>query len=93
MSSIASAIIVVKTVILLLGGAITYIAYRAYRRTHSASLQMLGIGFAVITLGAFLTGGATLLFTLSLEAGVLINSIFVAVGLAVIMYSLHLERG
>jgi hypothetical protein len=54
---------------------------------------MLGIGFAVITLGAFLTGGATLLFTLSLEAGVLINSIFVAVGLAVIMYSLHLERG
>lgn len=86
------AIVAVKTVILLLGGAITFIAFRAYRRTRTASLQYLGLGFGVITLGAFLTGGATLLFTLSLEVGVLINSLFVALGLAIIMYSLYLER-
>ncbi|MDL0139404.1 hypothetical protein PNP85_07800 [Halobacterium salinarum] len=86
------AIVVVKTVILLLGSGITYIAYKAYRRTGTPSLRALGIGFGVITFGALLAGIAHQILSVSLELGILINSVLVAIGLAIIMYSLYLER-
>lgn len=91
MNEIITAIAVVKSVILLLGGGITYIAFKAYRRTGEQSLRVLGVGFGIITLGALLTGVANQFFSVSLEVGVLINSIFVALGLAVIMYSLYIQ--
>jgi len=87
-----TAIVVVKTVILLLGSGITYIAYRAYRRTGVPSLRMLGIGFGIITFGALLAGIAHQILSVSLEMGILINSVLVAIGLGIIMYSLYLER-
>ncbi|MBX0297370.1 DUF7521 family protein [Haloarcula nitratireducens] len=93
MTWVDTAIIVVKTVILLLGGGITYIAYKAYRRTEAPSLRVLGVGFGIITLGALLAGIANQVLSVSLEMGVLINSLLVAVGFAVVLYSLYLERG
>jgi len=92
MTDLMMAIVVVKSIILLLGGGITYIAYKAYRRTGAASLRVLGVGFGIITLGALLTGIANQFLSVSLEAGVLINSVFVAVGLAIIMYSLYIQQ-
>lgn len=89
---IDTAIIAVKTVILLLGSGVTYIAYKAYRRTGTESLRVLALGFGIITLGALLAGIAHQLFGVSFEAGILINSLLVAVGLAVILYSLYLEQ-
>ncbi|MCD2201530.1 MULTISPECIES: DUF7521 family protein [Halobacteriaceae] len=89
---VGTAIVVVKTVILLLGSGITYIAYRAYRRTGVPSLRMLGIGFGIITFGALLAGIAHQILSVSLEMGILINSVLVAIGLGIIMYSLYLER-
>lgn len=86
-----TAIVAVKTVILLLGSGITYIAYRAYRRTETPSLRVLGIGFGVITFGALLAGIAHQILSVSLERGILINSVLVAIGLAIVMYSLYLE--
>ena len=87
-----TALIVVKTVILLLGSGITYTAYKAYRRTGSQSLRVLGIGFSVITLGVFLGGIAHQLLSVTLEVGILINSILVAIGLGIITYSLYLNQ-
>lgn len=92
MNGIVTAIAIVKAVILLLGGGITYIAFKAYRRSSDPSIGVLGIGFAVITVGAFLTGVANQFFSVSLKVGVLVNSVFVATGLAIIMYSLHMQR-
>jgi hypothetical protein len=92
MNGVITAIAVVKFVILLLGGGITYIAFKAYRRTGEDSLRVLGIGFGIITLGAILTGLANQFFSVGLALGVLINSIFVAVGLAIIMYSLYIQK-
>lgn len=89
---ISTAIIVVKTIILLLGSGVTYIAYKAHRRTGTASLRVLSIGFGTITLGALLAGIAHQLLGVSLELGILINSLLVAIGLAIIMYSLYLEQ-
>ncbi|MBV0926008.1 hypothetical protein KTS45_17530 [Halomicroarcula limicola] len=93
MTWVDTAIIAVKTVILLLGGGITVIAYKAYRRTEAPSLRVLGVGFGIITLGALLAGIANQALSVSLETGVLINSLLVAVGLAIIMYSLYMEQG
>lgn len=86
------AIAVVKSVVLLLGGAITVVAYRAYDRTGDPSLGTLGAGFGVITLGALVSGAANQFFAVPFETGVLVNSVFLAIGLAIIMYSLHMQR-
>ena len=85
-------IIFVKTIILLLGGGITYTAYKAYRNNGDQSLGLLSVGFGTVTLGAFLGGVANQIFSVSLAMGVFIDSLLVAVGFAIIMYSLYLER-
>ncbi|WP_262174575.1 DUF7521 family protein [Haloarcula laminariae] len=92
MNGVLTAIAVVKLTILLLGGGITYIGFKAYRRTGARSLRVMGVGFGIITLGALLSGIANQIFSVSLELGVLANSVFVAVGLAVIMYSLYIQE-
>jgi hypothetical protein len=92
MNGIITAIAATKAIILFLGGGITYIAFKAYRRSDDLSIGVLGIGFGVITVGALLTGIANQFFSVALEIGVLVNSVFVAVGLAVIMYSLYMQR-
>lgn len=92
MTMTETAIVIAKTIILLLGGAIAYIAFKAYRRTGVRSFRTLGIGFGVITFGALLAGIADQLLSVSLEMGVLINSILVAIGFAIILYSLYLEK-
>ncbi|PAU80809.1 hypothetical protein CK500_14875 [Halorubrum salipaludis] len=92
MKGVVPAIAIVKFVILILGGGITYIAFKAYRRTGENSLRVLGIGFGVLTLGALLTGVANQFFSVSLAYVVLINSMFVAFALTIIMYSLYIQK-
>lgn len=89
---IEMAIIVVKTIILGLGGAITYIAYKAYRSRQERSMGVLALGFGIVTLGALLGGIVDQLLMVSFSIGVLIESILVALGFACIMYSLYLEQ-
>ena len=86
-----TAIIAVKTVILVLGSAITYTAYKAYRRTGSGSLRALCLGFGVITFGTLVAGIANQILAVSLKVGLLIDSILVAIGFAIIMYSLFVS--
>ncbi len=89
---IDTAIIALKTIILLLGGGITFIAYKAYLHTGARSLRVLAVGFGAITLGALLAGIANQLFGISLEVGILIESLFLAIGFVIITYSLYVER-
>jgi heme/copper-type cytochrome/quinol oxidase subunit 3 len=89
--SLAVGIIVTKTIILLLGSLITYLSYKAYRRTQSAALRALAIGFGIITLGALFAGGAHQLLGISLTTGLFINSIITMLGFVIITYSLYIE--
>ena len=91
MRSLAIGIIVTKTVILLLGGLITYLSYKAYRRTRAAALRALSIGVGIITLGALFAGVAHQLLGVSLAAGVFINSILTMLGFAIMTYSLYVK--
>ena len=88
-SHIPLMVIALKTLTLLLGGLITFLAYRAYRRTHSQSLGALAVGFAIVTLGALLAGVGDLIVDLPLEQTILLESILTASGFAVIVYSLY----
>jgi len=82
-------IAVVKTLILITGGVITYFALRAYRRTDSRSLGALALGFGLITMGTFLAGVVADVIGMPLAVGVLTESVLVLAGFLVIAYSLY----
>lgn len=81
---------IVKTLILVTGSVVTYLSYKAYRRTGDASLRALAAGFGLITLGTALAGLTFEVLQLSLGIGILIESVLVLAGLLVIMYSLRM---
>ncbi len=85
------AIAVVKTLILIVGGIVTYLAFSAYRRTYDRSLGFLSVGFGLIVVGVLLAGLTFELLSVPLGVGVLIESLFVLVGLSVIALSLRVR--
>ncbi|MES3517036.1 MAG: hypothetical protein PPP58_05150 [Natronomonas sp.] len=88
-AGVQTAIAIVKTLVLLVGGAVTILSYRAYRRTGDRSLRLLSIGFSLIVAGTLLAGFTFELLGVALGVGVLIESLFVLAGLSIIAYSLR----
>ena len=89
-------IVVTKTLILVIGGLITYYSYQAYRRTEAPQHRWLAIGFGIITVGAILGGALDLVVETYLDIDLLYTSVFVsssltAIGLGVILYSLYVR--
>lgn len=82
-------ILVFKSLTLLLGGLITLLAYRSYDRTGSRALGALAAGFGIITLGSFLGGVVDQVLDAGFQFGLLIESVLVAIGFAVVVYSLY----
>jgi hypothetical protein len=91
MSHVGIAVMAVKTGTLLLGGLITFLSLKAARRTESAALRYLGVGFGLVTLGALLAGVGHQFTSLSLAQSVIIESTLTLVGFGVIVYSLYVE--
>lgn len=87
--TVTSLIIGFKVLTLVLGGLITYLAFKAYRRTRSRSLGALSLGFAIITFGTFLAGVFDQLLDADFLTGLLIESALIALGFLVIIYSLY----
>ncbi len=84
-------IVALKTITLVLGGLITYFAYKAYRRTGAPSLRALAVGFGIVTLGTLIAGVVDQLISGAFQLGLLVESALIAVGFAVIVYSLYAE--
>ncbi|MFC6989205.1 hypothetical protein ACFQJD_11690 [Haloplanus sp. GCM10025708] len=91
MSYVQTAVVVIKTLTLILGGLITYLSFKAYRRTGSPSLRALSIGFGIVTLGAILAGVMDQLSPFGLAYSVALESSLTLLGFAVIIYSLYVE--
>lgn len=87
--TVPTAIVVMKTLTLILGGAITYLGYKAYRRTGAAPLRYLSAGFAIVTLGTLLAGIVDQILQMELQVGLLVESVLITAGFAVIVYSLY----
>lgn len=85
------AIALLKGLTLLLGGAITWFAWSAWRRTGSEALRALAIGIGIIALGGLLGGLVDIFLPIDWRQGVLIESVFTATGFAVLLYSLYVE--
>jgi len=89
-------VVVAKTLILIIGGLITYYSYQAYERTGSPQHKWLTLGFGIVTVGAIAGGvldlgvglylGEDLIYT-----SVLVSSSMTALGLGVILYSLYVK--
>lgn len=86
------AVAVVKSLILVVGGIVTYFAHKAFRRTGDRSLRLLSAGFGLVVLGVLLGGFTFELLMVDLGVGVLVESLFVLAGMVVIAYSLRVER-
>ncbi|GAA1340414.1 hypothetical protein GCM10009647_083920 [Streptomyces sanglieri] len=85
----AIALTVVKTLSLLVGGLITFFAFKAYRRTRQRALGLLSIGFGLVTLGLVLAGMLYELLNVPLMTGILLESLLMLAGFIVIAYSLY----
>jgi len=89
-------IVVSKTLILILGGLITYYSYQAYQRTGAPQHRWLAYGFGTVTLGAVIGGVLDILVSSYFGIDLIYTSVFVssgmtAVGLGIILYSLYVR--
>ena len=91
MTHITTLVVAFKTLTLVLGGLITYFAYKAYSRTNSRALRALTIGFGFVTIGALLAGAVDQLTGLDQSWALAAESALTTLGFAVIVYSLYSE--
>ncbi|MFC7079841.1 DUF7521 family protein [Halorussus caseinilyticus] len=84
-------VVALKTITLALGIALTYFAYEAYRRTNVAALRALSVGFGLVTTGTVLGGVVHQFTALSIADGIVVESVFMALGFGVLTYSLYAE--
>jgi uncharacterized membrane-anchored protein len=89
MTELAGYIIAAKVVVLVLGGLITHLAYRAYSRTGTPELRWFSVGFGIITLGALIGGLLDIVLGVRLATGVFVESILLALGFAVLAHALY----
>lgn len=88
----ATLLVVPYTIILVLGGSVTYLSFRAYRRTGTRALGVLCLGLGLITLGPLLQWGLYPLSGLDTLAVVFLSGTLSAVGFALLLYSVYIYR-
>jgi hypothetical protein len=79
----------VRIVTLLLAGVVTYLAIKSYWRGGGRVMLFLSIGFCLIALGALASGLLFEFFNFALEDSYIVESILIATGLAVLVYSIY----
>ena len=89
MDDLSFVIVVANTVTLLFGTFVTALAFRAYRRTGSKSLRLLGLGLGLVTFGTLVGGLLHQVTSASLLASIAVYSVFTAVGFVTLSYSLY----
>lgn len=88
---VSTLLVAAQTATLVFGGAITVLAFRAYRRTESLALYALAVGIGLLTAGSLVGGVLHQLFGSAIETGVVVQSCFTAAGFAVLTYSLYTD--
>jgi len=91
MVHVTATVVALKTITLVLGGLITYFAFKAYRRTGARALRALALGFGTVTLGSLLAGVVDRLLQTASTAALVVESALTAVGFAIVLYSLYAE--
>lgn len=84
---------IAQALILVFGGVVVYYAGRAYGRTRSQAMLLLGVGFAFVTVGALAAGVLYNIGAVDLGTVVTVQAYSQAVGFFVIVYSLAKAKG
>ncbi len=87
-ADVSVVIVAANTVTLVVGGAITLFALRAYRRTGLTELRALAVGLGLVASGALLGGIVHQVAAAPLLQGVAIQSVLTALGFLALGYSL-----
>lgn len=81
-----------QALILVFGGVVVYYAYKAFGKTKSQAMLLLGVGFAFVTLGALVAGVLYNAGT-ELDTVITLQAYMQAVGFFIIVYSLARAKG
>jgi len=84
---------VAQAFLLVFGWIVVFYALRAYGRTKSQAMLLLGLGFAFVTLGAVVAGILFNFYTTDLTAVETFQASFQALGFLVIVLSLVKAKG
>ena len=82
-------LIIAKLVVIVLGLAIAFQAFRSYRRGNGQPMLFVAIGFVFISLGAVTEGVLYELNVLTIYQASAIQTGIVAVGMLFVLYSLY----
>ncbi|WP_331234798.1 DUF7521 family protein [Natronorarus salvus] len=88
MTDVSAVIVAANTVTLVVGGAITLFALRAYRRTGLTELRALAFGLGLVASGALVGGLLHQVAAAPLLQGIAIQSTLTAIGFLALGYSL-----
>ena len=80
-----------KAATLVFGTLLTYLSWRAYRRTGAPALRALTVGIGLVTTGAVVGGLLHQFLGIGIVAAAGVQSVFTATGFAVLTYSLYAE--
>ena len=83
-------ILAVKLVALLLSLSVAYLAFYAYRRSESAPMVYVSVGFVFIGVGAICEGLILSVLETSLFSAALIQALLVSLGMVLILRSITL---
>ena len=81
--------VVAKVVVVTLGVVISLLAYRAFRRTGSASLRWMSVVFAIIAIGMLFGGLVDSLLGIAPTRGIRIQNVLTAIGFIALVYSIY----
>lgn len=70
-------------------GILTYLSYRAYRRTGSPSLRTLMVGLALVGWGGLLGGALYQFSSFGFTVSMGVESVFTALGFVLVIYALY----
>lgn len=84
-----TSVVVITAELIVLGcaGLLSYLAFRAYRRTGSPSLRTLVIGLALVAGGSILGGVLHQVGSVSFDVSLGVDSAVTAVGFLVVIYA------
>lgn len=82
-------LVIAKLITMILGFLIAYQAFRGYRSHDSKPMLYVGIGFLFISIGSVIEGILFEIVGLEIFLAGTIQTLIVAVGMLVILYSLH----
>jgi len=78
-----------RSVMALLGLAVVWTSWRAYRKTKGRQFMLLALGFGLLTAGVVLAGALFNLADVGIARALIAEAVVAIVGLAVILYSVY----